>query len=123
MQHGFVADGDILADQQRMTIRIASTLAAEVQHGTVLYVAAGTDANVVHVAPRRHHGPDAGIVAEFDISHQGGARVYIYAFAQLRVFSFVGSQSQVHLGLLVFGHSSNLSPHLWISLYKSCGWL
>ncbi len=33
---------------------------------------------------------------------------YIYPFAQLRAFSLVGSQSQVHLGLLVFGHSSNL---------------
>ena len=45
---------------------------------------------------------------QLDIAHQGGAGVYIYSLAQLWAFSFVGSQSQVHLGLLVFGHSNNL---------------
>ncbi len=43
-----------------------------------------------------------------DITYQGDAGVYIYPLAQLWAFSLVRSQSQVHLGLLVFGHSNNL---------------
>ncbi len=45
-----------------------------------------------------------------DIAHQCRAGIYIHPFAQLRAFSLIGSQSQVHLGLHVFGHSSNLEP-------------
>ncbi|MNE72781.1 hypothetical protein D3C80_1687500 [compost metagenome] len=123
MQHRLVAHGHIITYQQRMAIGIAGTPAAQVQHCAILHVAAGADADVVHVSARRHQGPDAGIVAELDITHQSGTGIHIYSFAQLRAFSFVRSQSQVHLGLLVFGHSSNRRPFLWISLYKSCGWI
>jgi hypothetical protein len=110
VQHGLVTDGNIFADQQRIAVRIADTLASEMQHCAVLNIAASPDAYVVHITPGRHHGPDAGIVGQLYISHQGSAGVYIYPFAQLRAFSFVRSQSQVHLGLLVFGHSSNPRP-------------
>ncbi len=107
MQHRLVADRDILADQQWIAAGVAGTLAGQVQYCAVLNVAARTDADMVDVPSGGHHGPDAGIVTQLDIAHQGGAGVYIYPFAQLRAFSLVRSQSQVHLGLLVFGHSSN----------------
>ncbi|MNG18447.1 hypothetical protein D3C84_1025130 [compost metagenome] len=102
MQHGLVAHGDVFPDQQGITIGIRGAPAAEVQNGAVLHIAAGADTDMVHIPPCRHQGPDAGIVAEHYVPHQGGAGIHIYPFAQLWAFSFIGSQSQVHLGLLNF---------------------
>ena len=122
------ADPAILARfeqaQQGVTIGIRGAPAAKVQNGAVLHIAAGADTDMVHIPPCRHQGPDAGIVAEHYVSHQGGAGVHIYSFAQLWAFSFIGSQSQVHLGLLNFPAILAIpGSFLWISLYKSCGWL
>ena len=62
MEHDGVADGDIVADDERILVL------HHVEDAAVLYVGARTNADVVDVAPDDAEGPDAGVFAERDVA-------------------------------------------------------
>ncbi|RWW90813.1 hypothetical protein BHE74_00000946 [Ensete ventricosum] len=68
MQHDFVGDGHVVADQQRKTVRVEGPGVGDVQHAAVLYAGACTDADAVHVAANDRQRPDRAVGADFDIA-------------------------------------------------------
>ncbi len=68
MQHGLVADGHFVADQQRETVRVEGACVGDVQHAAVLHTGAGTDADAVHVAAYHRQRPDGAVGSDFNIA-------------------------------------------------------
>lgn len=68
MQHDFVTDGHLVADDQRKTVGVERPGVGNVQHAAVLHAGARADADAVHVAA--HHGqrPDRAVLADLDVA-------------------------------------------------------
>jgi hypothetical protein len=58
-------------------------------HGTVLDIAAGTDADSINVAAYYGHGPDRTVIADDDIADDDRGLVDVDTFTQLRVYTFI----------------------------------
>ena len=65
MQHGLVADGDVLAHDQ-------GTTRIHVQHARFLHIAAAADGDGLVVAADRHVRPDADEFAQYDLADDVG---------------------------------------------------
>lgn len=63
MYAGAVADGHIIADDAGIVI-------SDVQADKILDIAAFSDGNIIHVAPRHDAGPEAGFFRDADIAVQ-----------------------------------------------------
>src|SRR3989344_5875162 len=70
-----MADGDIVADHHRPAARHALVLMRAVEDAAVLDVGARADADDIHVAAHRAHGPDGRVLADDDIADDGCRRV------------------------------------------------
>ena len=84
MQHDLVADGHVVTDQQRKTVRIERAGMGDVQHTGILHAGALADADAVHVCA--HHGqrPDRTIGADLDVADDHRRAVDEGAFAKAR---------------------------------------
>src|SRR5216684_4102164 len=71
VQGDAVADGDIVAEEQRIFV------AHYVEDAAVLDVGAGADADVVHVAAHDGAGPDAGVGADDHVADNDGGGVNV----------------------------------------------
>src|SRR5690554_6827006 len=91
VQQGFVADGDVVAKDQRPAAGVEVAGVGDVQYGAVLDAAAVADADFVHVAADDGHGPDGAVFAHLDVSYDYCALVYPGAFAKLWCDTLVSS--------------------------------
>ncbi len=68
MQHDFVTDGHLVADDQWEAVRVERAGMGDVQHAAVLHAGARTDADAVHVAA--HHGqrPYRAVLADLHVA-------------------------------------------------------
>src|SRR5216684_4748971 len=71
VQGDAVADGDIVAEEQRIFV------AHNVEDAAVLDVGASADADVVHVAAHDGAGPDAGVGADHHVADDDGGGVNV----------------------------------------------
>ncbi len=71
MQRDGMADGDIVAQNQRVFV------AHDVEHTAVLDVSARADTDVVHVAANHRARPDAGVRADDHVADDDGGGVNI----------------------------------------------
>src|SRR5712691_5905010 len=71
VQRGAVADGDVVAEEQRVFG------AHDVEDAAVLNMGARADADVVHVAAHDGAGPDAGVGADDDVADDDGGGVNV----------------------------------------------
>ena len=84
MEHDFMRDGHIVADQQRKAIGIERPGMGDVQHTAVLHAGARADADAVHVATNHRQRPDRAVFADFDVADHHRRTVDKSAFAQQR---------------------------------------
>ncbi len=68
MQHDFVTDGHLVADDQRETIRVEGPGVGDVQHAAILHAGARADADAVHVAAHHRQWPDRAVVTDLDVA-------------------------------------------------------
>ena len=68
VEHDFVADGHVVADQQREAIRIERPGMGDVQYAAILHAGTRADADAVHVAANHRQRPDRAVGANFDIA-------------------------------------------------------
>ena len=78
VQDHAVADGDVVAEDQRMR------LAHHVQHRAILHIRPRADADEIDVAANHGAGPDAGLLADRDVADDDGLRVNVSARGNLR---------------------------------------
>lgn len=78
---GAVADGDVIADDARIVIR-------DVKAGEILDIRAFADGNVIHIAARDDARPNAGVLADADITVEMRARSDESFFMNLRRLAF-----------------------------------
>src|SRR5690606_28963620 len=91
VQQGFVADGNVITQDERPAARVEVAGVGDVQYGAVLDAAAVADADFVHVAADDGHGPDGAVFAHLDVSDDYCALVYPGAFAKLWCGTLVSS--------------------------------
>ncbi len=84
MQRHGMADGDIIAKNQRILI------AHDVQHRAILNVGPRADANVVHVAANHRARPDARILANHHVANDDRGWDDISRCRDLRVLAAIG---------------------------------
>ena len=82
VEHDFVGDGHVIADQQRKAIGVERAGVGDVQHAAVLHAGARTDADAVHVATDHGQRPDGAVCADFDVADHHRRAVDKCAFAQ-----------------------------------------
>jgi len=70
-----MADGDIVADHHGPASRNTFVFMGPVQNAAVLDIGARADADDIHVAAHRAHGPDGRVRADDDIADDGRRRV------------------------------------------------
>ncbi len=68
MQHHFVADGHLVTDDQRETVRVERAGVGDVQHAGVLHAGACADADAVHVAAYHCHRPDRAVFTDLHVA-------------------------------------------------------
>ncbi|MNO99232.1 hypothetical protein D3C76_909980 [compost metagenome] len=68
MQHDFVGDGHVIADQQRETVGVERPGMGDVQYAAILHAGARTDADAVHVAADHRKGPNGAVFTDLDIA-------------------------------------------------------
>jgi len=68
MQHDFVTDGHLIADDQREAVRVERAGVGDVQHTGVLHAGAGADADAVHVAADHRQRPDRAVFADLHVA-------------------------------------------------------
>ncbi len=85
VQGDAVADGDVVAEEQRVFV------AHYVEDAAVLDVGAGADADVVHVAAHNGAGPDAGVGADDNIADDDGGGVNVGGCGDLGPLTAVGA--------------------------------
>src|SRR5712692_10170499 len=85
VQGDAVADGDIVAEEERIFV------AHDVEDAAVLNVGAGADADVVHVATHYGAGPDAGVGADDDVADDDGGGVNVGGCGDFGPLAAVGS--------------------------------
>ena len=64
-----MADGDIIANHQRVASGVVIARVCDVQHRAVLHAGARTYADAVHIAANHHTGPDGGVIAQYHIAN------------------------------------------------------
>ena len=87
VHHGAVADGDLLTEGA------GKAPGSHVEHRVVLNVRAVADADVVHVPAQHAPVPDAGVLANLDISDNGGTRGHPGTRMHRRPHAAIGAQS------------------------------
>lgn len=68
MQHDFVTDGHLVADDQRVTFRVERAGMGDVQHAAILHAGARADADTVHVAADHGQRPHRAVLADFHVA-------------------------------------------------------
>ncbi len=68
MQHHFVTDGHVIADDQREAIRVERAGMGDVQDAGVLHAGTCADADAVHVAAYYSQWPDRAVFADLHIA-------------------------------------------------------
>ncbi len=91
VQHGLMAHGDIVADQQWKAVWVEGACVSDMQHRAVLNTAARADADTVHVATYHHQRPDGTVVADIDVTQHHGAWVDKDLLAQLWRFTLIAA--------------------------------
>ena len=86
-----MANGHVVAQDQRPAAGVVVAGVGDVQHRAVLDAATVADADLVHVASDYGHGPDRAILPHLYISDDHGAVVYPGAFAKLWCDTLVSS--------------------------------
>ena len=76
-RHDFVADGDVVAENQRIFV------AHDVEDRAVLNVGARADADVVHVAAHDGERPDAGVFADDYVADDDGGGIDVRGLAAI----------------------------------------
>jgi hypothetical protein len=66
-----VADGDIVTDDNSPAARNPFIVVRAVENAAVLDVGARTDADDIHVAAHRAHGPDGSVRADDHVTDDG----------------------------------------------------
>ena len=85
MQRDGVADGDVVAEDERVLV------AHDVEDAAVLNVGASADADVVHVAANHGAGPDAGVFADDHVADDDGGGVNIGGGSDLGALATIGA--------------------------------
>src|SRR5690606_11942807 len=91
VQQGFVANGDVVTQNQRPAAGVEVAGVGDVQYGAVLDAAAVADADFVHVAADDGHGPDGAVFAHLDVSDHHRTLVYPGPLAKLWCGTLVSS--------------------------------
>jgi hypothetical protein len=73
MQRHAVADGDVVADNEWRTRIVGMFLVRDVQHGEILHIAAGADADTIDVTAHNAVVPNAGLGADLDFADNYGS--------------------------------------------------
>src|SRR5690606_32923646 len=89
--HGLVADGDVIADDQRIAAGVVVGGVGNVQYGAVLHTGARPDADVVHIATDHRQRPHRTIIAQFHIADHHGAAINKDALAEFRAMALIGT--------------------------------
>src|SRR5260370_34288767 len=85
VQGDAVADGDVVAEEQRIVV------AHDVEDAAVLNIGAGADADVVHVAADYGAGPDAGVRTDDDVADDDGGGVNVGGCGDFGPLAAVGT--------------------------------
>jgi hypothetical protein len=72
-----MTDRDIITDHGRVAFGASGVAVRDMHDGTVLDVAARTDANAVYVAAQHTHRPDRGVRPDLDIADYCRRFVYV----------------------------------------------
>jgi hypothetical protein len=78
VQGDAVADGDVVAEDQRIFV------AHDVEDRAVLDIGARADANIVDVAPDHRAGPDTGVFADDHVADEDGGGVDVGRWRRFR---------------------------------------
>ena len=91
VQGRLMADGHIVADGQRETLRMKPARMGDVQHTAVLHGHTLADADAVHVAADHRVRPDRTVLPDDDVADDDGAGVDPYTLVNLRSDALVGA--------------------------------
>ncbi len=91
MQGHLVADGHVVADQQRKTIGVERAGMGDVQHAAILHAGARTDADAVHVATDHRQRPHRAVFAQLDIADDHSAGIDEHSLAKPGGMTLVGT--------------------------------
>ena len=70
---------------QWMTIGISRCFAGNMEYGAVLYVAIGSDNDVIHIATNYDHRPNADILFQSNVANDTSGIIYIDATGYMRI--------------------------------------
>src|SRR5690606_1014731 len=86
-----MADGDVIADNQRVAAGVVVGGVGNMQYAAILYAGACADADVVHIAPDHRQRPHRAVVAQFHITDYHGAAINKDALAEFRAMALIGT--------------------------------
>ena len=99
VQHDFVGDGHVIADQQREAVGVERAGMGDVQHAAVLHAGALADADAVHVAADHGQWPDRAVAADLDVADHHRRVVDEGPFTEARRVLLIGANGHVGLPL------------------------
>ena len=84
-------DGGIVADRDPVTNDDGIAIAHAMQHGAVLHIGVGADADGMHIAADDGVHPDAGVLAEGDVADDLGGNIHIAGRRNDGRFALIGT--------------------------------
>ncbi|MCY1542487.1 hypothetical protein D9M68_782350 [compost metagenome] len=82
MQGDLVTDGHLVADQQRVAVRVERPGVGDVEDAAILHAGAFSDPDPVHIAANHRQWPHRAVLAQFHVAEHHGAGVDEYPFAE-----------------------------------------
>jgi len=118
VQGDMMADGDVIADDQRCALRIGFAFMGDVQHREVLNIAAFSDNDMVHVAADDRARPHRCALAEGYVADHHGGRIDIGGFVDAWCHAVVGSDIAIHDCVLILGGMADCPQPLQMDTHR-----
>ena len=93
--HDAAVDGGVVADRDPVANDDGIAIAHAMQHGAVLHIGVGADADGMHIAADHGVHPDAGVLAEGDVADDLRGDIHITGLRNDGRFALIGTNHKL----------------------------